>query len=274
MSKNQKDEIIKSSFIVTTLKVLTNEVSTDSCDTVTVTSRQYYKDSQQQSGLQRKFSVGSTSFWNFVNMTTYPQLRPGLQTSSFAYSRDIKKPSTSGFKYRCSTKKEDEASLTGVEVPLYLCAQYCCCCCCWAEMTERARSWLIYSSHGSSDLAPKQPLGFQTNPKTTSLAPTDLLAKAHLQTANSTSTQEDEQWRLCRHENQSCPDALLGATAQCQLFWRGGESVFLNSKRITDQRKVLGQILLSNVIDESALISPSLHIYHEKFQVTITFYCI
>lgn len=36
----------------------------------------------------------------------------------------------------------------------------------------------------------------------------------------------------------------------------GVGSIFLSSKRITDQRKVLGEILLSKVIFESALISP------------------
>lgn len=54
----------------------------------------------------------------------YPQLGPGLQTSSFTYLWDRIKPSTSGIKYRCSTKEEDKAHFTGVEeVPLYLCAQ-------------------------------------------------------------------------------------------------------------------------------------------------------
>lgn len=60
----------------------------------------------------------------------YPQLGPGLQTSSFMYLWDRIKPSTSGIKYRCSTKEEDKAHFTGVEeVPLYLCAQrgfFCC----------------------------------------------------------------------------------------------------------------------------------------------------
>lgn len=73
-------------------------------------------------------------------------------------------------------------------------------------MTERARSWLTYFLDGSSDLAPVQPLSFK-------LIPRIYLAKAHLETANTTSIQEDEQWS---HENQSCLDAPLGAAAQQQ----------------------------------------------------------
>lgn len=184
-------------------------------------------ESSWQQRSQWKFSTGSASFRNFFNTTACPpQLWPAPQTPSFKHFWDRINPHSSIKIREMDLFKAENAwevySMINIWQQGQVFSQEKPCAAKGEE--ERVRSRLIYSSRGSSDLAQQQALGFQTNPETISLAPTNLLAETHLQTANTTSTQENEQWSLCGHKNLPCPDALFGTTAQHQLF--GGKAYF------------------------------------------------
>lgn len=139
---------------------------------------------------------------------------------------------------------------------------------------ERVRSRLIYCSHGSSDLAQEQPLGFQSNPVTISLAPTGLLANAHLKQQTLPAHRRTNNGGFVDMKISHALTRSWGQLHNISLFWEEKNGVFLSSEWTADQKKKKLKVPRSNAIFESDLICASPHIHHEKFQVTKTFYCI